>query len=115
MSSRVISAFSAYLLDSGYMYGVSLRVLLYFTYFLREGVLGLSLCTFTLLADEEVAALVVYNGGMAGSAWCDAPRAVFACHAVFTRCRQTHGFWHHGRFGRLRETVWLPVVEKGRG
>ena len=27
MTSRVISAFSAYLLDSGYVYGVSLRVL----------------------------------------------------------------------------------------
>ena len=55
-------------------------------YFLREGVLRSSLCTFTPLADEEVAALVVYNGGIPGFAGYDAPRAVLA----FTRCRQAH-------------------------
>ena len=38
----------------------------YFTYFPRKGVLGSSLCTLTPLADEEVAALVVHNSGMAG-------------------------------------------------
>ena len=52
-----------------------------------------------------VAAFVVHNSGVAGSAWFDAPRFVFAFHAVLTRCRQALGFWHHGRFGRLRETV----------
>ena len=49
MTSRIISAFSAYLLDSGYMYGVSLRG-----------------CV-----------LVDYNSGIAGFAGYDAPRAVF--------------------------------------
>ena len=43
-----------------------------------------SLCPFTpAFADEVVAALVVYNSGMAGSAGYDAPRAVLAFHAVF--------------------------------
>ena len=50
MTSRVISAFSAYWLDSGYMYGVSSPVL-GISHFLRAGVLGLSLCTFTPFAD----------------------------------------------------------------
>ena len=49
MTSQVISAFSAYWLGSGYMYGVSLRG----------------------------CALVDYNSGMAGFAGYDAPRAVF--------------------------------------
>ena len=37
----------------------------------------------TPFSDEEVAALVVFNGGMAGFAGYDAPRAVLAFHSVF--------------------------------
>ena len=55
-------------------------------------------------AYGEVAALVVHSV-VACSAWFDAPRSVFAFHAVLTRCRQALGSWHHGRSGRLRETV----------
>ena len=76
-------------------------ILGYFTYFLREGVLGSSLCTFSLLADEEVAALVVYSSGMAGFAGYDAPRALLAFHAVFYSLSAGPWFLASWSFGRL--------------
>ena len=61
----------------------------YFTHFPRGCELGPSLCPFTpAFADEEVAALVVDNGGMAGDAGYDAPRAVpftVACARRFSQ------------------------------
>ena len=79
LTFRVISAFSAYLLDSGYMYGVSLRG----------------------------CALVDYNGGEAGFAGYVAPRAVqWHVQGGFriSRCvplawRQAQAFRHHGVYG----------------
>ena len=44
---------------------------------------GFGFCPFTPFPDEEVAALVVFNCGMAGCAWVDAPRAALAFLAVF--------------------------------
>ena len=66
---------------------------LVFHTFLRGCQLGSSPCPFTpAFPDEDVAALVFVNGGVAGFSGSDAPRAVLdsgmckavsACHAVF--------------------------------
>ena len=105
MTSRVISAFSAYLLDSGYMYGVSFWVFHVFsTWRCSRVVLSPFIPAF---AEEEAAVLVVVNGDMAVFAGYVAPRVVL-WHVqggfLISRCvlfawRQAQAFRHRGGYG----------------
>ena len=64
---------------------------------------------FTPFPDKEVAALVVFNCGMAGFAWYDAPLAVLSFHAVF--CSFV------GRpkiFGIVVDVDWKPCTSPWR-
>ena len=75
-TSRVVSVFSAYLLDSGHMYGVSLRVLV---------LTRVVTCPVSVSLPVHSCFLRFVNGVLAGFAGYDAPRCPFdsgMCKAV---------------------------------
>ena len=126
MTSRVISAFSACLLDSGYMFCFRLRGLL-FTPFgggdSTGAVPGHGGYMPVVVSDR--CALVDYNSGMAGFAGSDAPRAVFfdsgRCKAGFVLAvfflvvdRPTIlATWCYGPDGHFH-SVEVPQVQFGQ-
>ena len=87
----------------------------YFTHVLRGCELGSSLCPSTsTFADEEVAALVVDNGGMDGVAGFDAPRAVpstVACARRFLHVMLCSLSWRQAQAFYFHKPVAIPQVQ----